>query len=288
MKIALGTDHAGFELKEAIKVYLDGLGHEVFDAGAFEYDKADDYPDFIVPAADAVSTGAMDCGIIFGGSGQGEAIVANKFPNVRAAVWYGGEDDIVPLSRTHNDANILSIGARFISKEEAIHAITVWLQTLFEPETRHVRRLNEITAVEKSIRFKYPQIGVAAILCREGKVLMGRRKGSHSDGTWAFPGGHLEFGESIPECAIREVEEETGIVISDVFSGPYENTLFPEEYRHYLTVFSVSTIPNGVEPENREPERCEGWKWFSWDALPEPLFPSVVLLKQTPFNPFTI
>jgi len=117
-KIFLGADHAGFELKEEVKAYLRKLGYEVEDRGAFKLDAEDDYPDFISAAAREVAKNLDNHkGIIFGGSGQGEAMVANKIKGIRAAVFNSDNPDIVKLSRLHNDSNVLSIGARFVSKE---------------------------------------------------------------------------------------------------------------------------------------------------------------------------
>ena len=130
-KILLGTDHAGFELKEEVKKYLLKNGYEVEDKGAHSFDKNDDYPDFIKPVAKEVSKNPQCRGIIFGASGQGEAIAANRFKGARAALYYGGNTEIITLSRTHNDANILSLGAGFVSKDEAIKAIKLWLDTDF-------------------------------------------------------------------------------------------------------------------------------------------------------------
>ena len=144
-KVYLGTDHAGYELKEKIKQWLDEWGYDQEDLGAFSYDAADDYPDFISLAAKQVSKNPDTVkGIILGGSGQGEAMVANRFPNVRAAVYYGGDLEIVSLSREHNDANILSLGARFISEEEAKAAVEIWLKTRFSGEKRHMQRIKKI------------------------------------------------------------------------------------------------------------------------------------------------
>jgi ribose 5-phosphate isomerase B len=147
MKIYIGTDHAGFELKQKLVPFLESLGHEAVDFGAQEYNENDDYPDFIAPVAKAVSEDASARGIILGGSGQGEAMTANKFPHVRAAVYYGGTLDIVRLSREHNDANILSLGARFLSKDEAKSAVELWLNTPFSGEERHKRRIEKLEAV---------------------------------------------------------------------------------------------------------------------------------------------
>ena len=143
MKIHLATDHAGLELKEKVKLYLSDLNYEVIDHGAYEYDALDDYPDFIFPCANAVSNDPESKGIILGGSGQGEAMAANRVKGVRAAVFYNGPDEIIKLSRQHNDANILSLGARFMSEEEMYKIIEVWLSTDFE-SGRHQRRIEKL------------------------------------------------------------------------------------------------------------------------------------------------
>ena len=143
MKIHLATDHAGLELKEKVKLYLSDLDYEVIDHGAYEYDALDDYPDFIFPCANAVSNDPESKGIILGGSGQGEAMAANRVKGVRAAVFYNGPDEIIKLSRQHNNANILSLGARFMSEEEMYKTIEVWLSTDFE-YGRHQRRIEKL------------------------------------------------------------------------------------------------------------------------------------------------
>lgn len=145
----LASDHAGFELKEKLKQYLRELGFEVKDCGAFLYDETDDYPDFIAVAAQAVSEDPQNArAIILGGSGQGEAMVANRFRGVRVAVYYGGNEKILTLSREHNDANVLSLGARFLTEDEAKRAVKLWLETAFSGEERHVRRLKKIKEIE--------------------------------------------------------------------------------------------------------------------------------------------
>jgi len=143
MTIYLGADHAGYALKEKLKKFLSELGHKVEDKGAFQYDSEDDYPDFIKPVAEAVAKDSESRGIVLGGSGQGEAMVANRVSGVRAAVYYGNNLDIVKLSREHNDANILSLGARFISGDEAKNAVELWLATPFAGG-RHKRRIDKI------------------------------------------------------------------------------------------------------------------------------------------------
>jgi ribose 5-phosphate isomerase B len=149
MTIYFATDHAGFALKEVILAYVrDSLGYEVVDCGAHEYNADDDYPEFIKKAGDAVSKGGENArAIIFGGSGQGEAMVANRYSNVRTTVYYGGSREIITLSREHNNANILSIGARFVSEEEAKEVVSLWLNTEFAGDERHVRRIAQIDSI---------------------------------------------------------------------------------------------------------------------------------------------
>ena len=140
--IVLATDHAGFELKEHVKRFLTEKGYDIKDFGALEYDGLDDYPDFILPAAKYISEHKL-IGIIFGGSGQGEAMAANRIKGIRAAVFYNGPNEIVKLSRLHNNANILSIGARFVNNQEVEKVIELWLSTDFE-EGRHEKRINKL------------------------------------------------------------------------------------------------------------------------------------------------
>ncbi len=162
MKIYIGSDHAGFELKEKLKVYFTelGLGYEVEDKGSMTYDKDDDYPDFIRPVAEAVAADDKSMGIILGGSGQGEAMAANRVKGARAAVFYSqalpqsavdvtGKTSIDPfemvkLAREHNNANILSLGFRFLSEDEMKFAAELFLKTEFKGEERHVRRIAKL------------------------------------------------------------------------------------------------------------------------------------------------
>ena len=144
MNIYLGTDHAGFELKEQIKVYLKAKGLAVQDQGAFTIDPEDDYTDYVKIVARMVQSDPESRGIILGGSGQGEAICANRFVGVRTALYYGGSLDIIKLSRAHNDTNILSLGARFLNFDQAKEAIDLWLTTPFSNDERHLRRIHEI------------------------------------------------------------------------------------------------------------------------------------------------
>jgi ribose 5-phosphate isomerase B len=150
MTIHFATDHAGFERKNEIIAFVrDDLGYAVIDHGAETFDADDDYPDYIARAAVAVSQNPYEeRAIIFGGSGQGEAMVANKYPHVRATVFYGGDSSLITLSREHNNANVLSIGARFVSVDAAKEAVRVWLATPFTGDERHVRRIEKIEALD--------------------------------------------------------------------------------------------------------------------------------------------
>lgn len=149
MKIYFASDHAGFELKNALlQMVGEEMGLAAEDCGAFSLDPNDDYPDFIKIAAAAVSENPEEnVAIILGGSGMGEAMVANRFIGVRAAVYYGGNPEIVSLSREHNDSNVLSLGARFLTEEEAREAVTLWLEAPFSGDERHIRRIEKIDAL---------------------------------------------------------------------------------------------------------------------------------------------
>lgn len=149
--IFFATDHAGFEMKELLLAYVrDELGYAVVDYGATTFDPLDDFTTFIPRVAAAVADDPTTRrGIIFGGSGQGEAMAANRFEGVRAAVYYGGNESIVPLSREHNDANILSIGARFVSVAEAKHMVGLWLQTATAPDEKYQRRNRALDELPK-------------------------------------------------------------------------------------------------------------------------------------------
>jgi ribose 5-phosphate isomerase B len=156
-KVFFASDHAGFALKNALAEHIRTLGYDVEDVGAFTQDPDDDYPDFVTLLARAVASDATCRGIIVGGSGQGEVMCANRIRGVRAAVFYGprrvtealdieggrSEDgyDAVRLPRRHNDANVLSIGARFVSGDEADEAVRIFLETPFSASPRHMRRL---------------------------------------------------------------------------------------------------------------------------------------------------
>lgn len=148
MIIHLATDHAGFEMKEFLKSALEELDYTIFDHGAFDYDEGDDYPDFVSLAAGAISQAPDNRAIVFGGSGQGEAMVCNRYPNVRATAYYHFDPEIIKLSREHNDANILSIGSRFLSNEEVLESVLFWLEIPFSNAERHIRRIDKIELTE--------------------------------------------------------------------------------------------------------------------------------------------
>lgn len=158
MKIFVGCDHAGFGLKEKLIPYLKELGHEVEDKGAFEYTEDDDYPDFVIPVAREVSKNPNEVrGIVIGGSGQGEGMAANKFSDVRATVFYGErqcivteeQESIIKISRADNDANILSLGARFITEEEMRIAVKEWLDTPFKNTDKYIRRIIKMDRIHE-------------------------------------------------------------------------------------------------------------------------------------------
>ena len=119
-----------------------------------------------------------------------------------------------------------------------------------------------------------PRVGVSSTVIQNGKVLLGKRLGSHGEKMWATPGGHLEYGESAQGCAKRELYEETGLLASSMQIGPYTNDLIEPEGKHYITLFIFITDFEGIL-SCREPQKCEGWEWFDWDNLPSPLFTPV-------------
>lgn len=168
MKVFLATDHTGLELKNKIKAFLAEKGYEVVDCGAYEYDKNDDYPDFIGKAAEGVSKDPENTrAIVMGGSGQGEAMVANKYKGVRCALFYskavpaqaidatGKESsdpfEMLKLTREHNDSNALSLGVRFLTEEDVLKAVQTWLEAPNVSEERHKRRIEKIAQIENKV-----------------------------------------------------------------------------------------------------------------------------------------
>ncbi|HVT00768.1 MAG TPA: RpiB/LacA/LacB family sugar-phosphate isomerase [Patescibacteria group bacterium] len=164
MKIYIAADHTGLDLKAAIRRYLVDDNYDVEDCGPEKYDPDDDYPDFIGLAAQKVSQNPGSFGIVIGGSGQGEQMAANKYPGIRCALFYTAAApidsidingtkssdpfEIVKLARIHNNANMLSFGVRFVTKEDAEKASKVFIETPFSGEARHQRRIDKITAIE--------------------------------------------------------------------------------------------------------------------------------------------
>jgi len=165
MKVYLATDHAGLEIKNKVIEYLKSLGFETEDCGPFEFNKADDYPDFISKAAEQVSKNSENAmGIVLGGSGQGEAMVANKFKNVRCALFYSEATplkaiditgsrssdpyEMLKLTRAHNNSNMLSLGIRFLTEAQILKAVRIFLESPFPGDERHVRRIDKIKVIE--------------------------------------------------------------------------------------------------------------------------------------------
>lgn len=160
MKIALSTDHAGYTRLKKLKEGLELAGYATHDFGPAQFDVNDDYPDFIRPACNAILAGGCEVGIIFGGSGQGEAMAANRVPGIRCTVWYGpavpieavdaagqmstDPYEILTLSKEHNDANMLSIAGRFVNDEETLRVAILWLNAKFKNEERHLRRIRKL------------------------------------------------------------------------------------------------------------------------------------------------
>lgn len=131
-----------------------------------------------------------------------------------------------------------------------------------------------------------PKVWVGVIVVKDGKILLWKRKNAHGEGSWSFPGGHLEFYETWEECAVRETMEETGINIKNVRFSTATNDIFKAEEKHYITIFMICDYDSGTV-EVMEPEKCEKWEWFEWDKLPKPLFVPIENLLKKNFNPIT-
>lgn len=141
-----------------------------------------------------------------------------------------------------------------------------------------------MTASEQPVINDRPLVGVGIAIIRNGKILLGKRKNAHGEGEWAFPGGHLEYGEEVEVCARREAIEETGLKLGKCVVGPYTNSVFHSRGKHYVTLILIAESPVG-EAINREPEKCEYWEWFDWNNLPSPLFLPLRTLVENNFNP---
>jgi ribose 5-phosphate isomerase B len=148
VRVYLGSDHAGFELKARLIDDLKSAGHEPVDCGPFSYDPEDDYPVYVLRAAKGVIDDPGSLGVVIGGSGNGEQIASNKVPGIRAALAWTAET--ARLAREHNDANVLSLGARMYSEDDAVSFVKAFLEAPFSGEARHVRRLAMIAAFEKA------------------------------------------------------------------------------------------------------------------------------------------
>jgi len=127
-----------------------------------------------------------------------------------------------------------------------------------------------------------PQVGVGVLVIEHGRILLGKRKGSHGVGTWSAPGGHLEFGESVEDCARREVLEETNLILKNLRLGPFTNNVFESENKHYVTLF-ILAAPASDTLKTMEPQKCERWVWFEWSNLPDPLFAPIATLRSQGF-----
>lgn len=163
MKIALSTDHAGYERLKRLKAGLELAGYETQDFGPVQFNVDDDYPDLITPACKSILAKECEVGVIFGGSGQGEAMAANRFRGIRCTVWYGPSVpieavnaegtlsldpyEILTLSKEHNNANVLSIAGRFVNDEEALKVVIIWLNKKFNGEDRHQRRIDKLDMI---------------------------------------------------------------------------------------------------------------------------------------------
>ena len=132
---------------------------------------------------------------------------------------------------------------------------------------------------------KFPRVGVGVIVRKDGKILLGKRKGAHGEGSWSFPGGHFEFNEEIAVCAQREVMEEAGITIKIICALTFTNDFFEKEGRHYVTLYVLSDYAGG-EVKIMEPDKCEEWRWVNWETLPQPLFIPIQNLLKQKINPF--
>jgi 8-oxo-dGTP diphosphatase len=133
----------------------------------------------------------------------------------------------------------------------------------------------------------HPKVGIGVIVIKDNKVLLGKRKNTHGEGSWCFPGGHLELNEKIEDCAIREVKEEVGIEIKNLRMGIFTNDIFKKEKKHYITLFVIADYSFGTA-KVMELEKCERWDWFEWNKLPKPLFLPIKNLLKQKFNPFKL
>ena len=130
-----------------------------------------------------------------------------------------------------------------------------------------------------------PRIGVAIIVKKDHCVLLGKRLSPHGNGCWGFPGGHLEHGESVFDCAKRETFEETGVILKNLIKEPYTEDFFSDSNKHYITLFVSAEIESGT-PQIKEPNKSQEWKWFEWNDLPKPLFTPIARLHELGYTPY--
>lgn len=220
-KIYFASDHAGFALKNELLIFVkEELGCETVDCGAFVFDEQDDFTDFIAKAAREVSAHPTSTrAIILGGSGQGEAMLANRFHDVRAVVFYGGNEEIITLSRKHNDANVLSLGARFLNAQSAKQAVALWLKTPHESVEKYDRRIDEIETFAPQVGTVNTSISIAPSLpaasFEEIVSLLEKLEGTASevqvdivDGAFV-PNRSWPFTETSAEAALGKLQQFT-------------------------------------------------------------------------------
>jgi len=202
--------------------------------------------------------------------------------------WFNGE---VPLRETKGNQQ-LSKPVASVKIIEVVHFLKegeVWTKgsyevvEVFEDDKIHFDGLDRI---EKEGEKERPKVGLGVIIINSNKVLLGKRKGAHGEGSWCFPGGHLEMNESFEDCAKREVMEETGLNVEVVDEMRIvTNDFFRDDGKHYVTI-SVRANYIGGEARVMEPDKCEEWRWFGWDEMPENLFVPIKNLKRYGYNPF--
>jgi 8-oxo-dGTP diphosphatase len=141
---------------------------------------------------------------------------------------------------------------------------------------------------EQALAYSRPVVGVAVAVRSRGRVLMSYRRGSHSPNVWAFAGGHMEGGETFEQTGIRELTEETGIILTAAKFWTMQNCLYPDEGKHVVSIILVADLPRGQSCENLEPDKAECWRWFRWDKLPQPLMQPIQLALEAGLNPMEI
>ncbi len=193
---------------------------------------------------------------------------------------YPLEKETLAFGSTRGISNVMCGPDALVNLEQGL--LLCCHQRKAVPESGHRHTSAGKSAAPEIKTEKSPRVGVGVAVIRKGKILLGKRKGSHGAGTWQFPGGHLEFGESVEACAVREVWEESGLRIKHIRKAGYTDDFFETEQKHYITVYVISDHHAG-EAEVKEPDKCEKWEWFSPDHLPDPKFPPFHnFLRQNP------